>query len=715
MLRLLTATVCCILLVAFASMAFAQSPFTAATQPVIKTDAEQNFRWMEYFRADTIRPRYNTIIHDQDLTPIATNSNYFSPTVRIENEFKVPFTIIGTRITPSQESAVHIEASVAGFFKFTRNEEPINPPTMTSYFLEWTTGDLSRLIMPYWGALESIGVPEGGIYHKYVEENSLIEGPDRLIIEWKVRAMGSTSPSILNFQAHIILRQPESPNSRYYATIEFHYGDNPLSFSWLNVPPGSPYDPKIGAAVGIKHLGQDDQYNTPAFYHGDPGSGLDDENTLMLPPNPVFSNNDNNIGVTRVPVYLGTSPMPELYSFTPFIYQGITAPPSRFFHLSFPRHGYRVKPVDNDLLTTGPGIKLPLDSNTVDSNRNFNVKAVFINKGGITLHNIPATAVVYRGGREMERAQGIISTLPPDADTLLIFSKKFGGSAYKPGAYQLVVFHGHTDQVPSNDTACTNFNVRHNRDFGPLELLAPDLQHQPNISEFNYPAPISVKARFANLGYESVRFIPVGYRILNHEGKPVHTARITLRRSFRPGASVEVTFPQWQPRTPGRYYIEVFSTLFRDGIVSNDTLPGTRTITYTWWGNTEQDRQAQHIPFHVRPVKDIEVLSAPSHPHAPVTGSTITGSFTPRLFFRNCGVSTAQNIPVQVLVKVGNRSLSSHTLIIPEIKAGHVIEFPLGTTIIASSGTYCVSVEAKMPGDQVSSNNKTQWCFKGQR
>lgn len=724
--RLLIAAVCCILQVALSTAIFAQAVLEAPAQPIPVTPAQQNFRWMEYDSAIFIPSSFQTIIGQHDEGPLAADSKYYSPTVRIPARFGVPFLILGDRVLTNSEINQHIEASVAGFFKFTRDEEPIFPYSLVSYSLERCEGPLTRLIMPYWGKLESVDVQGGGIYYRYFDEDPLVDGPDKLVIEWRVRPVGLLPPVILGFQAHVIIRHPCPPLSTHYATIEFHYGSAPDSFSWLNVPGKEPDDFRIGAAVGLKNQGQKDQNDAPGAYAGTPGTdeGIDDQNTLMLPPDYVLrdgDNDDNNVGITRVPVYLVDPPVPELFATTPRRYGMQGSPYSPFFHLKFPKRGYKIKPVDNDLLTLGPvpggsgDSSIFIDSVTaINPGEFFQVRCRFLYAGCAIPRDIVTTAIVLQGGKEVDRVQDIIRVLQPGADTLINFPKKFGGPLYKPGTYELVVFHNYRDDVRSNDTARIRFLVRARRDFGPVELVEPVLKYSSERSVFRYRSTIRIKARFANTGLTTVRNIPVGYRILNHRGRQVHAARLVLRGTYAPGKTAVVTFPNWRPDVSGTYYIEVYSALSGDDITDNDTLQNMRSIAppgREWAGS---DFKILHVPsFEVRPAVDIEVLG--SGAHDPATGSVVKRSFTPRLFFRNNGGSDARNVPVQVAITNLHRLVSSRTIVIPEIKAGHVVEFPLGSTDINTVGQYCIAVAVKMPGDQVNDNDRTQWCFKGQR
>lgn len=730
--RLLTATVCCILQVAFASMMFAQAP-TAATTPVTKTPAQQNFRWMEYSRATFIPSDFQSIIPVRDEGPLAANSEYYSPTVRIPARFKVPVHILGNKVFPESQENQHIEASVAGFFKFTRDNEPIVPFQSTSYFLARHTGSLSRLIMPYWGALQSRDVPGGGIYYRYLDINPQIDGPDKLIIEWRVQPAKMPSPPILGFQAHIILKEPCSPNMNYYAAIEFHYDTLRQPFSWLELPRNAVHEALIGAAVGLKNLGQVDEhdaYGPPFSNITEEGDGIDNQNTLMLPPPPV-PGNSKIVGFTRVPVYLGQFHIPELYAYLPRLYEGFLAPYSSFFHMSFPTQGYKIKPVDNDLLTiiyTGgiDSTQYPDSSNIVISpGRSISVSSRFLHRGCAAPRNVTLKAVIYRNNRVFDSVQYTGITFQPGADTLVTFPKIVIGPKYKPGTYTLAVFHNYLDDIPANDTASTIFHVRTRSkyDFGPVEILEPDLKRSSERLIFNYGSPIRIKARFANMGLTTVRSVPFGYRILDHQGKQVHSARLTPKRVYAPGTSTIVTFPDWEPRAtgshfiaPGTYYIEVYSALPGDSVRSNDTLAGTGRVQPSWWGRDPQALRRRRITFELRPKVDIEVLGTETHPHAPATGSVVPeSSFTPLLFFRNNGSKDARNIRVQVTITNPLGLASSHTVIIPEIKAGNIIEFPLGRTNIRFSGNYCVDVTVKFPDDVVVSNNRTKWCFKAQR
>lgn len=696
--RMIHACACCLLLAMLALNAGAQSMPPSATA---------NFRWNEYTTVQrfTDDSGFQTIVGAFGTQPVSgsdgkafNNSTIALPVALFQG---LDISVLGNRFYGD----ANVQVSVAGFFKFVSATSPaFTPPSSTSYFLEPNYEDLNHLIMPFWGNLGTTGTNEK-IWYNY----SAI-GPPTLKIEWHVHAPGSPT---IRFQAWISLKLVSTSTPHYYATIEFHYDKAGMpAMIWSAPVSGGGY--QNGAAIGLKNWGQ---YDGGAHFIGpymsNNSGGEDDGNTLMIPP----VQNGPDPAYTRVPMHLvGTDWIPEWYACTPL--QDATAgPASTIFHYKLPPEGYRVKPVDNEIITSTVSTRRTRsDTSKPTFDRGFPaiMIATFTNRGTDSVFNIPVRADVHKNLTLIKTSVSTITSLAPGDSVVITFPDSVNtvADSLLPGSYTVCAYHSlSNDQNRSNDTACSDFTIRDTIDMAPMEILSPDLTVSPSFTHLPNRVPVPIRVRFGNCGTSPATNVRIGYHIRNGSGEVVAVMTDTIPGTIVAGDTVTRQLPSWTPVKGGYYYIDVFTALRGDRINRNDTILSMPKSDFVWWGTSEDNRQAQHIPFIVQVENDIAVSDPAYSPHIPATGATVVGSFRPAILIRNTGITNATGIPVNLTIRNSNNAIvNTQNAAIPLLGSNGVTEQLFGPVTLAP-GNYCATVTTSLPEDENAANDSRTWCF----
>ncbi|MEO6046359.1 MAG: T9SS type A sorting domain-containing protein [Candidatus Kapaibacterium sp.] len=704
--RVIFASACCLLLAVLARNAGAQS---------MPASTSANFRWNEYTTVErfTDESGFQTILDDPNTLPVTGSGglNYNSSTITLPlSVFQtLDISVMGEEFF----NDANVQVGVAGFFKFFHSipnssgptpAPAITPPSSTSYFLAPNFGDLNHLIMPFWGNLNSAGSGEG-IWYNYSSS-----GTPTLKIEWHVHAPGTQT---FKFQAWVILKVVNNSTMHYYATIEFHYDKTEMAGTIWSAPTNG-YTYQSGAAVGLKNWGQyDDRLHFIGPYWSNSSGGEDDRNSMMIPP----VQNGTDPAYTRVPMhYINSEWVPEWYACTP-LQESTSGSASTIFHYKLPPEGYRVKPVDNEILTSNAGAKRRMGDSVkpiFDRGIAAIMTATFKNRGTDSEFNVPVRVDVFRNLALIKTSTDTITALAPGDSIVIAFPDSINTAADSllPGSYTLRAYHSlSNDQNRLNDTACSDFTIRETADMAPMEILSPSLTVSPSFTHLPIGVPVPIRVRFGNCGTSPATNVRVGYHIRNGSGEVIATVTDSIQGTIVAGDTTTRQLPSWTPVKGGYYYIDVFTALPGDRIRRNDTILSMPNSNFVWWGTSEEHRQAQHIPFIVQVTRDIAVSDPAYSPHIPVTGTTVNGSFQPAILIRNLGSSNATGIPMNLVIRNnGNVSVNMQSAATASLASNGVTE-ALFNPVTLAPGNYCATVTAIMLGDENPANDSRTWCF----
>lgn len=231
------------------------------------------------------------------------------------------FKFLGRQYT----AATKLRVGIGGFIGF---DNAVTDGSITYDVAFESSGRFSRLLMPYWSDLR--GLDGGGIFHR-VDDDPLTSGKHVLTIEWRVAGTFWPGGEAGNFQVKLFERD---------STILFIYDtDRPIERS----RPSQPGE-HFGAAVGIKNQGQ----ALPLLTGCRHGLLTGNDCGVLLFPNDEHT--DLPPAINTLPVFEhGGSRTPEWYADYRLAIDDGDRVPSSLFHYTFPRHGYRIKPVEGNV------------------------------------------------------------------------------------------------------------------------------------------------------------------------------------------------------------------------------------------------------------------------------------------------------------------------------------------------------------------------------
>lgn len=619
---------------------------------------------------------YTSIIGLPGTTLMANSQNATNTTVFT---FAMPFAFKFMNIDHIAGFSVRIAAS--GFISF----GTANAPGVPSLGSDGNT----RMLAPFWSNLQSTGVPEGGIYTR-------VDGPVGsrvLTVEWRMMGLTTAPPTRNsgNFQAKLF----EGSNR-----IEFHYGPNSIDRKTTV--------PTAGAIVGLKNVGQNDVL---------PGSE-DDSQKFLLALNPDLVR--DTVALTRTRFGTLTSGLQRAENFADWPSQavGVGGGPSRFFHYGFPtlngnKIGYRMSAINNDVAPDQVLFDPARTGNAYPQGSTFIIRGVFRNVGAIAQQNVPVMLQILRGNTiiDSRTANAFPSPTPANGTHTVLFSPPMGSTVTAiPGTYTARLITRMTtpvDQDPLNDTLNVTFFIVHPEDVMATEILEPD-SFTPLVPVV-YPVgtSVGVEGRFLNIGTQTLNNVKVGYVIRNAAGIIIYEDEGEVRGAWTPLQYREVVFPGWTPASPGQYYVQIFTNYPSDDQRSNDTIP-----KYPSFGK----------PFLVRYQIDPTVREGSTPGVLPLAGGSypLGRPLNINVAYRNDGITDATNVPSRVEIRdpnnviVYNQSLPNGVLGIPGEASGSAVtvfeRFP-DFTPTSGPGTYCVTAYVNDPGDPVTSNNQSTWCF----
>ena len=687
-----------------------------------QTPPQTNWRWNEFYGVEAIEKDYQSLPNDGQTKYIqgSDNARYDSPTFQFKVDFSENFSILGEEFFPAQNT-VYIQASVAGFFKFTTNPATIQPLSSTSYYLQPVTAGLNRLIMPYWGKLR--GRQGGGIFYRFFDNSPAISGPDSLVIEWRVEQDDPNGGVSGSFQAHVALRPTHT--SRHYLAIEFHYDlTDPNSLSWQQ--PLSISDVMRGAAVGLKNRGQQDQFDTQyGIYWNQPdyhnyGPGLDDGNSLIIARD--IAPSGDPVAQTRVPVFTQNASSPPVPEWNGWLAYNFNAVPSNIFHYSFPAlptKGYRVKPVENDILVGDVRIRTFVVTDTTKPYYRGGTagvpRASYTNHGPMSITDLHVTATIHKDNLLILESTAIIPVIESGETIIVDFPDTVNdGGGLAPGRYTLCAYHDYPpDDDRSNDTACRYFFIRDLVDIAPVEIVGPVLTSPPNLATYELNSTVGIVGKFINYGDDEVVDVPVGCMILDAAGNVVYSALNTIGDPWPVDEERAWTFPTWSPGVPGIYYVTIFSAFPGDSIPTNDTIYSIPIASPIWWRYPGHEFHTLRIPFEVLPSYDVGMESVPLHPHSPIDGSLVTEEQVEvKALIRNHGREDATDVRVQLeiheLSPTTPETIHKEDIVVPIIPSRSVQEVafaPVQNARLASGGPYYAVITTRLEGDDNSRDN----------